>query len=119
MLCQAILSFLRPLKRVGERGFEILFESGENWKCLLRIISYGCDIPEANGMSGARYGAGRQILCVRCHSSNEDNGMDRRDARRVLAKTMKTQRNVKELQGKTRSLVEKGCSTRRRRYWMR
>lgn len=71
VLTRAMLALCKPLKKCTGRGFEITLE-GKAWRCFQRVISYCCDISEAEGMSSTLQASGKSHSCVRCNNTFEN-----------------------------------------------
>lgn len=114
MLGESISSLLKLLKQVTERGFKASLGSEKTRKCSPKRRSYCCVSLGAKDMSGARDGAESPNHCVRIYSSYDDVVMGSGNSSRVMAKTMKTPREEKELQENAGDLAGRGRRKRRR-----
>lgn len=57
-LRRSTLSFLEPLKKCTETGFEVSMKEWKVWRCSPRAASYCCDISEAQRMYSTDHDAG-------------------------------------------------------------
>lgn len=68
-------------------------------------VSPYCHVPEAKDTSAVYCDAGRERLCVRCHSKYEEVGIGRESSRCEAAETVDTRRRVEDLQENAGNLV--------------
>lgn len=94
MLGKAMSSLFKSLKRAAGSRVEVLLRRVETWKYFPIIVSYCYDFREAKGMSEVLHGAGRQHLCIRCHSTHKGSVMGGGSSSRMVPETMETQRKV-------------------------
>lgn len=78
-LSRSMRSFLEPLRKSSEIGFEVTLKEGKFWRCFPKVVLYCLDILETREMFFFRHGAGGHHPCVRCRLSSENMVLGRKN----------------------------------------